>query len=88
MILVIETLAIRNALKQGIQENSKVIIKSDSLISIQAISGKSILPIHFCNLVEDTNRLAEKNHFVFCRRSADMIAEKTCHACITKDYYQ
>lgn len=57
-ILVAETLAIRNAVKQAIQENhSKVIIESDPLIAIQAINGKSIPPIHSCNLVEDINRL-------------------------------
>lgn len=38
-----ETLAIRNALKQAIQENYlKVIIESDSLVAIQAIIRKSI----------------------------------------------
>lgn len=48
-VLVIEILAIGNALKQAIHENySKVIIESDSLIAIQAISGKLIPPTYIC----------------------------------------
>lgn len=58
-MLVAETLVILAALKQVIQENySKIIIKSDWLITIQ--DGKSIPTKQICNLVEDINMLPKK----------------------------
>lgn len=49
-ILVVETLAIRIALKQTIQDNyTKVIIENDTLVAIQAITRTSILLKLICN---------------------------------------
>lgn len=65
-------------MKQAIQDNnSKVIIEIDTLIAIQTIHGKSIPPIHICNLVEDIKMLAkqiENISFVYYKRSANELA--------------
>lgn len=62
-VLAIETLAIRHALRQAIPNDddySKVIIESNSLIAIQAINGKTILPKDICTLIEDIIILATR----------------------------
>lgn len=79
---------------QTIQENySKVIIKSDSLIAIQAINEKFIPLSHICILVKDINMLTEiveKISFVYCRRFVKetyRIAKETTSACNIKSCY-
>lgn len=79
-VLVAETLAIRNVLKQAIWEKySKVIIDSDLLIAIHAMNGKSIPTMQVCNLIEDIIMLAkliDNIKFVYFRRSVNDLANK------------
>lgn len=78
-VLVVETLAIRNALKRTIKNNySRVIIESDSLL-VLAIKGESISLKDIFNLVEDVIMLAKKSgkiNFVYCRRSDNELADR------------
>lgn len=90
-IPVVETLAFWNAVKQAIYENySKVIVESDPLIAIQALNGKSVPPLHICNLVEDIIMLAQEVdniNFVSCRRSANKLADRIAKKDLSCLYY-
>lgn len=96
LILVVETLTIREALKHTIQENySVIVIASDSLIAIHAINGNSIPPIFICNLVEDIKILTQKIDIIssaYCGRFAnkitDMIVKEVSHSCTSNFCYK
>lgn len=60
-VLVTETFTIQNTLCHAIQNKyTKVITDSDSLVAIQAITGKSVPSKNICSLVEDNNMLDRK----------------------------
>lgn len=57
LLMIPETLAIRNVLHQAIQNKyMKIIIESDSLVAIQANMG-TVVQKNICNLDEDINIL-------------------------------
>lgn len=61
------------------EQLSNVIMESDSLIVIQAISGDSKRHTQICILITDITVLAKQVNnikFMYCHKSANMLADK------------